>query len=147
MEIVKFYSHDRALSLKDRKRLKQFLIGLFKIEKKKFSNLTYIFCSDEYLLDINNEFLKHDFYTDVVTFDLSLNKEETIGEIYISVDRVRDNAKKANITLNSELHRVIFHAALHLCGYKDKKTEERTIMEQKEDFYLKKYFNQLFHVK
>lgn len=141
MQRVNFYNNDRAPILKERKKLKSFIIELFSYEKKGLANLSYIFCSDEYLLGINNEFLKHNFYTDVVTFDLSANKKETIGEVYISIDRVRDNANKMNEAFNRELHRVLFHAALHLCGYNDKKTLEIKKMKQKEDFYLKKYFS------
>lgn len=140
MQRVYFYNNDRAPILKERKKLKSFIIKLFSYENKGLGNLTYIFCSDEYLLNINNQFLKHDFYTDVVTFDLSAGKEETIGEVYISIDRVKDNAKKMNEVFNRELHRVLFHAALHLCGYKDKKLVEIKKMKQKEEFYLKKYF-------
>lgn len=141
MQRVHFYNNDREPILKERKKLKSFIVELFSHEKKGIGSLTYIFCSDEYLLNINNEFLKHDFYTDVVTFDLSANKNETIGEVYISIDRVKDNAKKMNEVFNRELHRVLFHAALHLCGYNDKKAIERKKMKLKEEFYLKKYFS------
>ncbi len=141
MPRIDFFNNDRTPILKERKKLKLFLVKLFSCEKKELGHLTYIFCSDEYLLAINNEFLKHDFYTDVVTFDLSVCKRETIGEIYISIDRVKDNSKKAKETFNRELHRIIIHAALHLCGYKDKKTQEVKKMRKKEEFYLKSYFN------
>jgi rRNA maturation RNase YbeY len=98
-----------------------------------------VFCSDRELLKINRTFLKHDFYTDIITFDLSESK--TIqGEIYISVDRVRDNARKLETTFNSELHRVIFHGALHLCGYKDKDKQSRLKMRVREEYYLNQYF-------
>jgi len=141
MQKVQFYNNDRAPILQGRKKLKSFIVELFGYEKKELGSLTYIFCSDEYLLSINNEFLKHDFYTDVVTFDLSTNKKEIIGEVYISTDRVKDNAKQMNEGFNRELHRVFFHAALHLCGYKDKTVADIRKMRQKEEFYLKKYFS------
>jgi probable rRNA maturation factor len=80
--------------------------------------------------------LQHDYFTDIITFDLSVSKNETIGEIYISVDRVRENAMTHSVTFQTELLRVIFHGALHLCGYKDKKKSEITIMREKEDYYL-----------
>ncbi len=123
-----------------RKKLKLFIQKLFDLEGKKLDNLSYIFCSDEYLLGINNEFLKHDFYTDVITFDLSVNKEEISGEIYLSIDRIKDNAKQQQVSFNEELHRVILHGALHLCGYKDKKKEEIVEMRAKENKYLALYF-------
>ena len=102
--------------------------------------MSYIFCSDTYLLQINKKFLKHDFYTDIITFDLSVSTSKIDGEIYISVDRVIDNSKKAEVVLNEELHRVILHGALHLCGYKDKRQAEILKMRLSEDFYLKQYF-------
>lgn len=98
--------------------------------------MNYIFCSDKRILEINRQFLKHDYYTDIITFDLSESPKIT-AEIYISLDRVRDNAKTQATTLQSELHRVIFHGALHLCGYGDKTKEEVKIMRGKEEMYLR----------
>lgn len=142
MHKVQFYFFDRNPVLKERTRLKVFIERLFTIEKKRLANLSYIFCSDEHLLTINKNFLKHDFYTDVITFDLSSSKNEIEGEIYISVDRIKDNAKTEGVSFKEELHRVIFHGALHLCGYKDKKIRERVEMRKKEDYYLLGYMKQ-----
>lgn len=139
MQKVQFYFLDRNPALKERTRLKLFIEKLFTSEKMKLGNLSYIFCSDEHLLTINNDFLKHDFYTDVITFDLSSSKNEIEGEVYLSVDRIKDNAKQLEVSFKEELHRVIFHGALHLCGYKDKKKEEALIMRSKENKYLKRY--------
>jgi rRNA maturation RNase YbeY len=83
--------------------------------------------------------LKHDFYTDVITFDLSSSKNQIEGEVYLSIDRIRSNAKQLGVSFKEELHRVIFHGALHLCGYKDKKKEEVIVMRSKENEYLKRY--------
>lgn len=141
MQQVHFYFHDRRPVLKDRKRLKGFIKDLFAKEKKKLGSINYVFCSDKHLHGINLGFLKHDFYTDIVTFDLSSNTEETEGEVYISVDRVKENANKLGAPFCEELHRVIFHGALHLCGYKDKKRADALKMRSKEDIYIKKYFN------
>ena len=141
MPKIQFYFHDKTPALDERKRLKQFIIALFGIEKRELETLSFIFCSDEHLLGINIEFLKHDFYTDVITFDLSTDKSKTLGEAYISVDRVRENAKKADVSFNNELHRVIFHASLHLCGYKDKKNMDIVLMRKKENEYLELYFS------
>jgi len=141
MQKVQFYFLDRKPALKDRTRLKLFIEQLFTLEKKKLTNLSYIFCSDEYLLGINKDFLKHDFYTDVITFDLSSSKNEMEGEVYLSVDRIKDNAKQLGVSFTEELHRVIFHGVLHLCGYKDKSRADEQQMRSAENRYLKRYFN------
>ena len=139
MFAVQFYNADRNLILKDKKRLKLFLPQIFTDSNKVLATVSYIFCSDDYLLQINNEFLQHDFYTDIITFNLSDNKKEITGEIYISIDRVKDNALQLNIRYTDEIKRVIFHGALHLCGYKDKKPNDIKTMRRAEDFYMLKY--------
>ena len=106
----------------------------------KLDALRYIFCSDKYLLEINRQYLNHDYYTDIITFNLSNHPEAVQGEIYISIDRVKDNARQFNASFTQELHRVIFHGALHLCGYKDKTAKEEKLMREKEDQYLALYF-------
>lgn len=130
-----------AATLRQRTDLKAFIHTLFKQEKKKLGSLSYIFCSDEYLLGINKQYLNHHFYTDIITFDLSASPSLIEGEIYISVDRVKDNAQNFNASLKQELHRVIFHGALHLCGYKDKTPREEALMRKMEDKYLSLYFS------
>ena len=139
---ARFHDQEVSSKLKDRRKLSAFLDALVNNEIKKLKKLqlTYIFCSDEHLLQINKEFLKHNTYTDIVTFDLGEFDDEVIGEIYISVDRVAENAEKFDTTYNNELHRVIFHGALHLCGYKDKTEEDKKKMRRKEDQCLKPYF-------
>lgn len=137
---IHFHFLEGGLALTERSSLKVFIETLFKREKKKLSGLNYIFCSDKYLLDINKQYLKHDFYTDIITFGLSEPGEPITGEIYISIDRVRDNAAQFKTTLKKEMHRVIFHGALHLCGYRDKKKEEELLMRKMEDKYLALYF-------
>jgi probable rRNA maturation factor len=128
-----------SISLTERTRLKRFLIALFKREGKPLAELQYIFCSDPYLLEINRQFLQHDFFTDIITFDLSEKGQPTSGEIYISVDRVRDNAQNFDSSLKTELLRVIFHGALHLCGFKDKTPKEERKMRKTEEKYLALY--------
>lgn len=140
MQKIHFYSHNRNPALKNRRKLKFFLENLFLNEKKILSHLSYIFCSDKYLLGINNDFLKHDFYTDVITFDLSTTKNEIVAEVYLSTDRIKDNARQLRVSFNEELHRVIFHGALHLCGHKDKKKEQAIKMNFMEEKYLRLYF-------
>jgi rRNA maturation RNase YbeY len=129
----------QPVSLEERTRLKQFIVTLFQKEKKKLAELQYIFCSDPYLLEINRQFLQHDFYTDIITFPLSDPGQPISGEIYISVDRVRDNTREFGSSLKKELHRVIFHGALHLCGYKDKSPQDEKLMREMEDKYLALY--------
>ena len=119
--------------------MKQFIIALFRREKKALAELSFIFCSDPYLLEINRQFLQHDFYTDIITFPLSDPGQPISGEIYISVDRVRENAAAFGNSLQKELHRVIFHGALHLCGYKDKTPGDEKLMRKMEDHYLALY--------
>lgn len=140
MPKVQFIFNDRRPTLKDRNKLKSFIELIFKREKKGLESISYIFCSDEYLLGINKQFLNHDFYTDVITFDLSSPSTDCTAEVYLSVDRIKENAIKLNVSLTDELHRVVFHGVLHLCGYKDKKKADVLLMRQKEDEYLKAYF-------
>ena len=137
-KICFFFEHN-SFSLQHRTELKVFIETLFQKERKKLASINYIFCSDKRLLEINQQFLRHDYYTDIITFDFS-ETDATQAEIYISIDRVKDNAKTEGVSFKSELHRVIFHGALHLCGYKDKKKGERKIMREKEGLYLSKYF-------
>lgn len=139
--MIYFSAHEVKVGLKNRTRLKEFIRELFEREEQGLSRLQYVFCTDEYLLQINREFLKHDTYTDIVTFELSSDPEVTEGEIYISIDRVKENAERYEVTGNYELHRVMFHGALHLCGYKDKTKEDIELMRRKEDEYLKLYFD------
>ncbi|GEO09554.1 rRNA maturation RNase YbeY [Segetibacter aerophilus] len=137
MPLVSFnYADVSQLSLKGRKEIKQFVVEIFRLEGKALEHVNYVFCSDEYLLDINRSFLNHDYYTDIITFDLS-EGHKTIGEIYISVDRVKENAASNLEVYSREMVRVIFHGALHLIGYKDKRKSEITIMREKEDYYLR----------
>ncbi len=140
MQKVQFYFLDRKPTLRERTKLKLFIEKVFILEKKKLGNLSYIFCSDEHLLGINKDFLKHDFYTDVITFDLSSSKNETEGEVYLSVDRIKDNAKQLGVSFKEELLRVIFHGALHLCGYRDKNRKDEAQMRHAENKYLQLYF-------
>lgn len=139
MQKIRFYFHDRKYNIRDRVRIKQTVEYVFYKEKRGLEKLDYIFCSDKYLLKMNRSFLKHDYFTDIITFDLSSTKNKVQGEIYISLDRVIDNARSLKIPIKEELLRVIFHGALHLCGYKDKRKKEALTMREKEDEYLRYY--------
>ena len=137
---VQFFFIEKVPVLKDRIKLKQFIPTIFSKEKQKLESLSYIFCSDDYLLAINEEYLQHDYYTDIITFSLSEPGLPVQGEIYISIDRVKDNARQLGTTIIEELHRVIFHGALHLCGYKDKSNKEVSAMRAAESKHLHLYF-------
>ena len=136
--LVRFHILE-PFAFNEKKKLKAAVAGLMKDEGKSFVSLDYIFCSDEYLLEINQNFLNHDDLTDIITFDLSDSKENLKGEIYISVERVLDNSLLFNSTFRDELARVVFHGALHLCGYKDKSKKELVEIREKEDYYLGKF--------
>lgn len=137
---IQFFFLQKNISLTNRTSLKTFINSIFKMERRKLESLTYIFCSDEYLLEINKTHLKHNYYTDIITFDFSYTENAITGEIYISTDRVRDNASTLDVSIKEELHRVIFHGALHLCGYKDKTTKDAKDMRVAEDRCLNNYF-------
>ena len=109
-------------------------------EEKKLGEISYIFCDDEYLLKINQDYLQHDYYTDIITFDYVKGKTIS-GEIFVSLQRVLDNASTLSRDYEEEVRRVLAHGILHLAGYKDKTEEEEKEMRRKEDFYLNKYFN------
>jgi len=136
---ISFNQADSKVALANRVALKSFIEKRVKKEGFSIETLTYVFCSDKYLLKMNKDFLSHNYYTDIISFDLSETPGNLIGEVYISVDRVKDNAKTHRTTLKEELHRVIFHGALHFCGYKDKKPADTIKMRQMEDRWLSAY--------
>lgn len=138
--VVHFHFLKGSNSLSQRGHLKYFISTLFKKEGKRLEEINYIFCSDDYLLEINRQYLKHNYYTDIITFGLSGPDQPIHAEVYISVDRVKENAFEFKTSFKRELHRVIFHGALHLCGYQDKRKEDVAVMRKMEDKYLTQYF-------
>jgi len=134
-----FNNADRSTSLRSRTELKTFINKQCLKEGVHVETLQYVFCSDTFLLDINKRFLNHNFYTDIISFDLSEQKGRLIGDVYISIDRVKENAKTEGNLYTHELLRVIFHGALHFCGYKDKKPADQKTMRSMEDKWLKAY--------
>ncbi len=140
---ARFYEQDVKSKLKNKRKLASFLDTIVREHNNnvKKIDLTYIFCNDEYLLQINKDFLNHDTFTDIVTFDMSAKPNELIGEMYISVERIADNAHEFSASYEEELHRVIFHGTLHLCGFKDKKTADKQEMRSQENICLQQYFN------
>ena len=109
-------------------------------ENKKPGDINYICCDDEYLLKVNQDYLAHDYYTDIITFDYVKGKTIS-GDIFVSLPRILDNASTLSQDFESEFRRVLAHGLLHLCGYKDKTVEEESTMRQKEDFYINRYLN------
>lgn len=139
MQKVNFQKADSTLTLTSKTELKAFIEILFKKEKTQLAAINYIFCSDKYLLTINQQFLKHDYYTDIITFGLHDKGAPVVAEVYISTDRVKENAATHGVTYTNEMLRVLFHGALHLCGYKDKSKADILSIRAKEDAYLKRY--------
>jgi len=136
MPAISFFEEDIQFRLKDKALVRQWITDSVIKEGFKLKELNYIFCSDTYLLQINQQYLDHDTYTDIVTFDNSEEEGKIISDIFISIERIRENALKFNVAETDELHRVIIHGALHLLGYKDKTATDKQKMTQKEDFYL-----------
>jgi len=138
MPAINFFEEDITYTLKQKTAVRNWVTETIQAEGFKLKELNYIFCSDSYLLQINQQYLDHDTYTDIVTFDNSDIAKTITGDIFISIDRIRENAAKFGVTEANELHRVIIHGALHLLGYKDKSPADKKKMTLKEDFYLNK---------
>ena len=138
MPSINFFSEDTPFNLKKKNAIKSWIRNTILAENQKLNELTFIFCSDEYLLNINKSYLNHDTYTDIVTFDNSDKPGFLTGDIFISIDRIRDNAQKFKVSEDDELHRVMIHGVLHLLGYGDKTKAAKVKMTSKEDEYLKK---------
>ena len=133
---IQYFNEDVAFP-KIRKRVTtRWIKQVIFIEGKKVGGISFIFCSDEYLLDVNRRYLNHDYYTDIITFDY-VEEKVINGDIFISVDRVKENAHEFETNFNSEMHRILIHGVLHLLGYKDKAKKDKLLMTEKEDFYLK----------
>ena len=116
--------------------LKSWIENIITAEGKKLGDINYIFCDDEYLLKVNQDYLQHDYYTDIITFDYVKGKTIS-GDIFVSLERIKDNAEMLGKDYPSEFRRVVAHGVLHLCGYKDKSPEDEKLMREKEDFYIK----------
>ena len=136
MPLIDFVEEDIIFKLKNKALVRKWIINTIRAEGFELSAITYIFCSDDYLLNINRQYLDHDTYTDIITFDNSELKGIVFGDIFISIDRIRENATQFDVTETNELHRVIIHGVLHLLGYKDKSPADQKKMTQKEDYYL-----------
>jgi rRNA maturation RNase YbeY len=133
---INFFSEETNFKPKQVTLLRNWLLKSIEAENHTLTELNFIYCSDDYLLKINKEYLNHDTYTDTVTFDNSEIKGEVLGDIFISIDRIRENAQTFKTTTKDELHRVMIHSTLHLLGYKDKSPKDKTLMTAKENEYL-----------
>ena len=140
-----FYEQDVTSGLKQKRKLSVFIDVIISkyMKNVQTAELNVIFCTDAFLLEMNKNFLDHDTFTDIITFDLSESKKALEGEIYISVERVKENAKIFKTTYTDELHRVIVHGVLHLCGFKDKKEKDQKVMRENEDYCLDHYKKEL----
>ena len=126
------FNYETSFNLKDEKRLEDWISKVILKQKCEEGEINYIFCDDEYLLKLNVEFLQHDTLTDIISFDNSLGKLIN-GDVFISIERVKENAKEYNVTFEEELHRVMIHGILHYMGLKDKSADEKMIMRKEEN--------------
>jgi probable rRNA maturation factor len=136
MPSIHFFTEDIVFNLSHPRKTTQWIKAAIVKEKKKLEELNYIFCSDDYLLRLNKDYLNHKTLTDIITFDNSENSGLIQGDIFISIDRVRENAIQFNKPFIEEVRRVIIHGALHLIGYSDKGVAQKALMRKKEDAYL-----------
>lgn len=138
---IHFLRADVTFAPKDKKILREWMFRVAQSHQCQIEQLDFIFCSDAYLLNMNQQFLKHNTFTDIITFDYSISSKNSpkaiLGEIYISIERVKENAKIFKTGYVNELHRVMIHGVLHLCGFKDKKAAEQAEMRAQEDVALK----------
>jgi rRNA maturation RNase YbeY len=139
---IYFYTEDISFTLSNKKIIRSWINQISSKHHKKVGNINYIFCSDHKILEINQEFLNHDYYTDIISFDYS-EKDTISGDIYISIDTVKSNTLKFDVLFKEELHRVIIHGILHFIGYKDKKKTDSDNMRKLENESLK-ILNKLF---
>jgi len=134
------FNYELEFQLENEELFSSWISNVISSENKKEGDINYIFCDDEYILEINKQYLDHDYYTDIISFDYSVGNE-LYGDIFVSIERVRENAVEFDVTFDEELKRVLAHGVLHYCGYKDKTEEEELIMRSKEDEKIK-----MFHV-
>ncbi len=135
MPEIYFFTEQTSFVLKQKSLVKHWISNCIGSEKCSFSTINFIFCSDKYLLNLNKSYLNHSTLTDIITFDYSV-KNQLSGDIFISIERVKENAKSLKINNKNEVHRVMIHGVLHLCGYGDKSLKEKDLMRKREDKYL-----------
>jgi rRNA maturation RNase YbeY len=133
---ILFFEEGIHYTLQHKKRIRKWIHATAEAEGKICGSINYIYCSDEYLRQLNIKYLNHNTLTDIITFDNSEKKSRIEGDIFISIDRIRENAKHFQVRFVNELYRVMIHGILHLSGYKDSSSDEKSEMRQKEDYYL-----------
>ncbi|MBP6334733.1 MAG: rRNA maturation RNase YbeY [Bacteroidia bacterium] len=133
---IHFFKEEVKFRLGKQAKLCDWLISCARKEGYKINTLNYIFCTDDYLLSMNNEYLGHNYFTDIITFDYNVEKNNITGDVFISIDTVNKNSLRFNTTFQNELHRVMIHGLLHLVGYRDKTEKEKQKMKSMEDKYL-----------
>lgn len=136
MELIQFFAEEIDFELANQSQISEWLVNIATTHDAEIETINYIFCSDEYLLSINQQYLDHDYYTDIITFDNSVEGSPILSDIFISIDRVQDNADQQGSSFDNELHRVLAHGLLHLLGFKDKTEDDQILMRQKEDACL-----------
>jgi len=132
---VTYFNEDVPFPKLKRRSTTNWIKETIHLEEKSIGDISFIFCSDDYLLEVNKKYLTHDYYTDIITFDY-VEDGLISGDIFISIDRVKENAKLFSTTLQDELNRILVHGVLHLLGYKDKIKKDKTLMTFKENYYL-----------
>jgi rRNA maturation RNase YbeY len=133
---IQYFNEDIAFPKVKKRITSNWIKQVISIEEKRVGDISFIFCSDEYLLDVNRKYLNHDYFTDIITFD-DVEGDVINGDIFISVDRVKENSKEFATSFDDEVHRILIHGVLHLLGYKDKAKNDKNLMTEKEDLYLK----------
>lgn len=136
--MINYNNIDSKYIIKGKRKLGKWIHSCIIEEGKELESISFNICTDNYIIQLNNDSLQHDYYTDIITFELNEKNEPIIGDIYISIDRVKENSKFYQTTFIQELNRVIIHGVLHLCGYKDKSKKDEQLMRQKENYYLNK---------
>lgn len=137
---IKFFTEDTKFNLRNKNLIKNWVNSVITSVNKETGNINFIFTSDKYLLKINKEYLSHKYYTDIITFNYCEN-EIISGDIFISIETVKNNSSRFNVTIIEELHRVIIHGILHLLGFDDQSDEEKAVMREKENYYLERLKN------
>lgn len=133
---INFFQEEIRYELREKRKVREWLSKTAENEEHKIGIVNFVFTNDDILYQLNKEYLSHFTLTDIITFDLSDRDRELTGDVFISIDRARENAKKYKVALKNEIHRLLLHGLLHLMGYKDKSKDEKTVMRAKEEFYL-----------
>jgi probable rRNA maturation factor len=133
---IGFFKEGVAFRVSHKEKLRKVIVLIGLVEQKQLGDINVVLVSDHRLLEINRQFLEHDYYTDIITFQYPTPNSVVSGDLYISIDRVTDNARSLKLPVADELARVVIHGVLHLCGYRDKQPVDKKLMRKKEDFYL-----------